>query len=78
MKFKIGDIVKVVCADKKSSTYSTREKIGQVGKIVKSSGVKHIPWSIYFETNNEILNFMEKEIELNTKINEQLLFNFMN
>ena len=77
MKFKVGDIVKVICADKKSSTYSTKEKIGQIGRIVKSSGVNYIPWSIYFETDNVTLNFMEKEIILNIKINQQLLFSFM-
>ena len=77
MKFEVGNIVKVVCADIESSTYSTREKIGQVGKIVHPSGVNHIPWSIYFEIDNVTLNFMEKEITLNIKINQQLLFNFM-
>ena len=75
--FKVGNTVKIVCADKRSSTYSTREKIGQVGKIVQSSGVNRIPWSVYFETDNVILNFMEKEMVLNIKINQQLLFSFM-
>jgi len=73
MKFKVGDIVKIICADEISSTHGTRDKIGQTGKIVKFSSYPLIPYAVYFEDDNMILNFMEKEIKLNMKVGEQLM-----
>jgi len=73
MKFKVGNIVKIICADEISSTYSTRNKIGQTGKIVKFSCYSLIPYAVYFEDDNMTLNFMEKEIKLNMEVGEQLL-----
>ena len=77
MRFKIDDIVKIVCADVDTSVESTKEKIGQVGKIVKFSGVQNIPYCVFFEESGDTLDFMEKEIALDVKIGQQLGFSFM-
>ena len=73
MKFKVNDTVKIVCADEVSSTHSTRSKIGQTGMIIKLSGVRFIPYAIYFEAENVTLNFTEEEIEKVSRKGEQLL-----
>ena len=77
MRFKIDDIVKIVCADVHTCVKRTKEKIGQVGKIVKFSGVQNIPYSVSFEEVGDTMNFMEKEIVLDVKIGQQLEFSFM-
>lgn len=73
MKFKINDKVRVICADKETSTYTTRSMVGEVAKVVKYSGVSGIPYTLYFEDKNYSLNFMEKELEPVAKVGEQLL-----
>jgi len=75
--FKIGDEVRVICADEETCTPTTRSMIGEIAKIVDHSGITSVPYTLHFEADNLKLNFMEKELERCRKIGEQLLFSFM-
>ena len=71
--FKIGDKVKIICADKATSTITTRLMTGRIAKIIKFSGITNMPYSVYFEDENITLNFMEKELKLAVMPWEQLM-----
>ena len=77
MNYKIGDKVKIICIDKVTSTHSVLGKIGHTGIVKKYTSLLHMPYTIYFESDNTLLNFMEKELKLYNEVGKQLLFSFM-
>ena len=67
MKYKIGDIVKVICEYKAKAVKYTKHKIDFVGKIIDISKELDLGYEYILDTDTNMVFYHEKELKKATK-----------